>query len=65
MNGRPVATAGRRSDGEFLPDGAGYARVEVVEQLHLALLGRQQLGGVAGAGHGLPRLGQLDPLDAL
>src|SRR3546814_14320324 len=31
VNGRPVAAAGRRSDGEFLPDGAGYARVEVVD----------------------------------
>jgi penicillin-binding protein 1C len=31
VNGRPVAIAGRRSDGEFLPDGAGYARLEVVD----------------------------------
>ena len=41
------------------PLGAGL--VEVLEQLHLALVGGEQLGGVAGVDGGLPGLGELRP----
>lgn len=33
VNGRPVAAGGRRSNGEWQPDGAGFARVEVIDAI--------------------------------
>jgi hypothetical protein len=37
----------------------------VVEGLHVAGLGGQQDGSRTGVGDGLPRIGELDPLDPL
>ncbi len=54
-----------RGVGDGGVDRAGLGLVEVVEELDLAGLRGQQLRRVAGAGHGVPRVGELDCLDAL
>src|SRR3954451_19352739 len=54
---------GRVSDG--LIDGRLLRGGEVVERLHLARLRAEQNGLVARLTHGLPGLGELDPLDPL
>jgi penicillin-binding protein 1C len=33
VNGRPITAAGRRSDADWIPDGAGFADIEVTDAL--------------------------------
>ncbi|GAB2175005.1 penicillin-binding protein 1C [Dongia sp. agr-C8] len=33
VNGRPLATSGRRGDADWIPDGAGFAEIEVTDAL--------------------------------
>ena len=51
--------------GDELVDRARLGLVEVVEGLHLALGGAEQHRLVTGVAHGVPRVGELDALDAL